>query len=65
MVDRQGSVFRTGLGVVEKDGLCWLWEGFWEEEQGEERDGGGGRDCFLVSNADTIFLTLPNMAGNS
>lgn len=64
MVDRQGSVFRPGVGVVEGGGLCWLGEGFWVEEEGEEWDGGGW-GCFLVSNVDTIFFTLPNMTGNS
>lgn len=65
MVERQGSVFRTGVGVVEGGGLCWLGEGFGVKEVGEEWDGGGGRGCFLVSNADTIFLTLPNITANS
>lgn len=64
MVDRQGSVFITGEGVVEGGGLC-LGEGFWMEEEREEWVTGGGRGCFLVSNADTIFLTLPNMTRNS
>lgn len=63
MADRQGSAFRTGIGVV--GGFCWLGEGFWVEEEVEQWGGGGGWGCFLLSNTDTIFLTLPNMTGNS
>lgn len=61
VVDRQGSLFPAGVGVVERGELCWLGEGFWVYSE----LGGGAWGCFFLSNADTIFLTLPNMTGNS